>query len=147
MERRDIAADSAIEEQEPRGGLIYKIARLLVVIVSAPFWAIRELYWFLDTDAAVRANGVETTGAILKTATETRTETGGEFGDTTVTEHFVTYRYQTPDGSHTARKKVQGLGGLEMGTEIVVYYRPPTDRPVNQKDSALDWCPRVAHRV
>ena len=53
------------------------------------------------------------------------------------------YRYETPEGSHTARKKVEDLGGLKTESKIVVYYREPIDRPITEKDSALDWHPRI----
>ena len=144
MENPNVAPDSRNEEQEQVRGLFYGIIHLLMLIASAPFLALRQVYWWLDTDAAVRANGVELEGTVLKADTETRTYTDSETGEkTTVTEHFVTYRYETPEGSHTARKKVEDLGELKTESKIVVYYREPIDRPVTEKDSALDWYPRI----
>ncbi len=143
MEIKDFAASSPIEEQEHEGGLLYGFAHLLLFIFSAPFLAIRQVYWWFDTDAAVRANGVETTGTVLSTETETRTQRD-EGGEYTVTEYFVTYRYETPEGSYTARKKVGRLGGLNKDSKIVTYYRRPTDRLPDWTDSALDWNPRLA---
>ncbi len=142
MESKDIAANSPIEEQEHDGGLLYGFAHSLLFIVSAPFLAIRQVYWWFDTDAAVRANGVEITGTVLATNTETRTYTTDE-GEQTVTEHFVSYRYETPEGTYTARKKVGELSGLNKDSKIVAYYRRPTDRLPDWTDSALDWNPRL----
>ena len=141
MQTTNIAPNSGNQERERAGGLLFGIIRLLMFIASTPFLAIRQLYWWLDTDAAVRANGVETVGTVLDTKTETKTiET--ECGTRQVTEHFVTYRYETPERSYTARKKVRALGGLKKDSKVAVYYRTPTDRPFQQQDTALDWNPR-----
>ncbi len=138
-----VVLDPENEQREPGRGLIEGIARLLGFTLLSPFLALRELYWMMDTDAAVRANGVETQGTVLAVKTETETHTNGECGDvTTTTEHFVTYRYDAPDGSHTARKKVDSYTGLGKDSKIRVYFRQPTDRPVREQDSALDWRPR-----
>ena len=142
MESKDIAANSPIEEQEREGGLLYGFAHLLMFLLASPFLALRQVYWWLDTDAAVRANGVETTGTVLATKTETRTQRD-EGGEYTVTEHFVTYRYETLEGSYTARKKVGGLGALNKDSKIVAYYRRSTGRLPNETDAALDWNPRL----
>ena len=139
MEYKDIVPGSEIENRPPAGGFLHGIARLLLFIVSAPFLAIRGVYWCIDTDAAIRANGVETTGTVLGTQTETRTYRNPEYSDeSTVTEYFVNYRYESPEGSYTDRKKVGGLSGLTSGSKIVVYYLTRAGRP---PESALDWCP------
>ena len=105
--------------------------------------ALREVYWLFDTDSEIRAHGTQAEGTVLSVKTETRVETNPECGDeTTITEHFVGYRYDSPEGSHTARKKVGELCGMREGSKILVYYRTPTDRRVSVKDSAIDWMPQ-----
>ena len=138
-----VALDRVNGERERGRVLLEGFARLLGYTLLSPFLALRELYWMMDTDAAVRANGVEIEGTVRALKTETHTHTDPESGQVTTTrEHFVTYRYDAPDGQYTARKKVESYGGLKEDSKIVVYYRQPTGRPVKEQDSALDSRPR-----
>lgn len=140
MENTTIAPENENGQIERERNPIIGTARFLWFILSVPFLVLREMYWALDTDAAVRANGEQTQGEVTGTKTETHTYTDSETGEkTTVTEHYVTYRYEGQGGAYTARKKVQSLGGIKEGSKIRVYYRTPTDRLVTEKDSALDW--------
>lgn len=88
-------------------------------IATAPFRALRELYWFLDSDAKVRSVGYRTVGTINRTETETHTDQYG----TTYTYH-VTYDFAVDDFTFTHRKKVNSLNGLRRGEKIVVHYLP-----------------------
>lgn len=144
-EDTSIAHPGQTEGRVRKEGLLRGVANLLLLMVLSPFLALREFYWMLDTDAAVRAKGAETAGTVLATYTDTRVHEDPETGqETTTTEYFVTYRYETPDGSHTARKKVGCLNGLKKSSKVVAYYRPRTDRLPNLTDTALDWNPRKA---
>ena len=104
-----------------------------------PFKALREAYWLIDPDAKCRSVGLQTVGRIDKKESEEHTDP--ETGSTSYT-YYVRYAYQVDGRSHTARKRVGGLGNLLKGAAIRVYYLPHTD-PTDWREpkSAIDFEP------
>ena len=104
---------------------------------TAPFRALREVYWVLDRDAKVRSRGLQTIGRVVRT--ETREHQGAEGG--TYYTHHVTYEYQDEAGRHTAEKRVSSLGNIRQGVRIKVYFLPDAYPPASAIDTppaALD---------
>ena len=106
---------------------------------TAPFRAIRAIYWMLDRDAKVRSRGLQTVGRVTGTRTEEDTDSEGD----TYYTHYVRYRFEAEGRTRTDEKKVGSLGKLSEGDPMKVYYLSELDR----LDSALDWEPVVTKTV
>ena len=107
---------------------------------TAPFRAIRAIYWMLDRDAKIRSQGVQTVGRVANTRTESQVYRDSETGtEETIYTHYVSYEFVAGGRTHTREKKVGSLAGLSAGSTIRVYFLPDTAT----SDSAIDWDPRV----
>ncbi len=97
---------------------------------TAPFRAMRAVYWALDRDAKVRARGLQTVGQVIGTRTVEHTDSEGY----TSHEHYVEYQFKAFGRTHAVEKQVGSLGSRSKGDSIRVYYLAENGR----LDSALD---------
>ena len=100
---------------------------------TAPFRAIRAVYWMLDRDAKVRSRGLQTVGRVVGTRTEEHSDGEGGTGYT----DYVRYRFEANRGTRTDEKRVNDFGGVKGGDAIRVYYLPDTAA----FDSAIETAP------
>ena len=128
-------------EEIRRGVPTRRILSVLGILLLSPFKALRQLYWLIDRDAKIRSQGLQTVGSVIKTRSDSRVVRDPEYGtERTVYTHYVTYRFDANDGTHSGEKKVRNLSNLMGGSPLRVYYLPDTFAPF---ESAIDREPRA----
>ena len=137
MDKSITARDPAQSNESPFGQIARGIGsatrqvgifvfKALIIVLKA----LREVYWVLDRDSKVRAQGLQTVGQVVKT--EEKENTGPE-GDVYYTQH-VTFQYKVGGRTRTVEKKVHRFDGVYRGDRIRVYYLPRTQG----LDTAID---------